>query len=769
MANGPVGKLSAKEIKELRKESVALQNDLVAISSTIENSLKRVSSMTGESTSAFEESFNAAKKLGVAISQVDAKTLASKKEQKSFTDKVRKAQQEATALEAKANRLRGEANNLTKAQAKEAFKVARRMEDGAEKLRDQAAAAEKITEEFESLNSQTGWIDKMADLVSEVPVLGKVFGEFKKASEAARNAASKGQTQFEAVSGLFGSLAIKAIFASLVMAFNRVAHQAHSLASSLDISKHEAALLTKEFAAMAMQNSKLLVDSKDLVEAQAKINEELGISAKLSAQTLSTFSILTERMGLSAGAASDLAQSIAATGGSFEEFSENTLGTVKVMNALEGTAISQKQIFEDISATSNATRLSMRAQGNDLARVAFEARKIGLTLQQQESIQSSLLDFESSIASELQAELLTGKQLNLERARLAALNNDQATLTAEIAKNIGTAADFGGMNVLQQEAIAKSFGMQKNEFADMLVKQEALGKMNVRNEKEAAALIKKRIADGASYAELVAEYGESELLDRAQNISMQEKMDKLLTKVTDVFLPVMVEVFNMIDSILKSALNNINAMKAVMAAIVGSAFFKTLHRFFKMGEGMFSKIGKVFGMGLGKSIQQGVTGALGGTVTKATAKMGSRLVPGLGTVVGGGLAVKDLMEGDYMGAGLNTGAAVASLFPGAGTGIAAALTAADIGREIAFPSVDDYIIQDGRLTQINPDDVNIGFKPGGPVESMLSLSNTAVVSEIKTSNNILNQILQKVAQPITLEMDGNKVGQSLNIAEHSLQ
>ena len=83
------------------------------------------------------------------------------------------------------------------------------------------------------------------------------------------------------------------------------------------------------------------------------------------------------------------------------------------------------------------------------------------------------------------------------------------------------------MNVLQQEAIAKSFGMQKNEFADMLVKQEALGKMNVKNEKEAAALIKKRIADGASYAELVAEYGENELIDRAQNISMQEKMNKL--------------------------------------------------------------------------------------------------------------------------------------------------------------------------------------------------------------------------------------------------
>ncbi len=36
----------------------------------------------------------------------------------------------------------------------------------------------------------------------------------------------------------------------------------------------------------------------------------------------------------------------------------------------------------------------------------------------------SLLNFETSIENELKAELITGKQLNLERARAAALTGD---------------------------------------------------------------------------------------------------------------------------------------------------------------------------------------------------------------------------------------------------------------------------------------------------------------------------------------------------------
>ena len=46
---------------------------------------------------------------------------------------------------------------------------------------------------------------------------------------------------------------------------------------------------------------------------------------------------------------------------------------------------------------------------------------------------------------------MTGKQLNLEGARAAALRGDQAALAAEMRKEIGTIAEFEGMNVLQRE------------------------------------------------------------------------------------------------------------------------------------------------------------------------------------------------------------------------------------------------------------------------------------------------------------------------------
>jgi hypothetical protein len=51
----------------------------------------------------------------------------------------------------------------------------------------------------------------------------------------------------------------------------------------------------------------------------------------------------------------------------------------------------------------------------------MQAQKFGINLEQAESMASKLLDFESSIEAELSAELLTGKNLNLEKARGLAL------------------------------------------------------------------------------------------------------------------------------------------------------------------------------------------------------------------------------------------------------------------------------------------------------------------------------------------------------------
>ena len=81
-------------------------------------------------------------------------------------------------------------------------------------------------------------------------------------------------------------------------------------------------------------------------------------------------------------------------------------------------------------------------------------------------ISSNLLNFHSSIEAELTAELFIGKQLNLEKARLAALTGDYKTLMEEINKNVGDFGDFTKLNVLQLDALAKSVGMTSDKLSD---------------------------------------------------------------------------------------------------------------------------------------------------------------------------------------------------------------------------------------------------------------------------------------------------------------
>ena len=121
---------------------------------------------------------------------------------------------------------------------------------------------------------------------------------------------------------------------------------------------------------------------------------------------------------------------------------------------------------------------------------AIAAAKLGTNLQGVQNISKGLLNFEDSISAELEAELLTGKELNLDKARQYALEGNIEGVAKEITKNIGSAADFGKMNVIQQEALAKAMGTSREELADMLIQQESLNSLKSKYNTLGAETIK---------------------------------------------------------------------------------------------------------------------------------------------------------------------------------------------------------------------------------------------------------------------------------------
>ena len=204
----------------------------------------------------------------------------------------------------------------------------------------------------------------------------------------------------------------------------------------------------------------------DRLEIMAELTESIGMNAQniFSAANIQGAANLKLELGLSAAAAGSLAMQAQATGTNVSDLTDNIIASTSEFNAQNRSAVSQGQILRDIGNTSDDIKLSLGGSTDELVSAASSARRLGMDLKQVDSIAGSLLDFESSIEKELEAQLLTGKQMNLAKARELALSNDLDGLGKELLKNSSDITEFGNMNRIQQEAQAAALGMTRQEL-----------------------------------------------------------------------------------------------------------------------------------------------------------------------------------------------------------------------------------------------------------------------------------------------------------------
>ena len=239
-----------------------------------------------------------------------------------------------------------------------------------------------------------------------------------------------------------------------------------------------------------------------------------------------------------------------------------------------------------------------------------------MTLEQTAKISESLLNFESSIENELKAELLTGKQLNLERARAAALSEDQATVAEEIAKNIGTAADFAKMNVLQQKSLAESVGMTADELGETLRKRE------------------EALASGKSLAQVT----EEEAAKSLERQAIQEKFNAAIEKLQSLIGGIVAGPLGTMLEILIQSVDYINA------AVIGLGAYYAISKSIQITQGVITglkaaQLASDRGMNAATFIRRGLLGKeLSQTIAIAVAKIAGASAQTLGIAAGIALA-----------------------------------------------------------------------------------------------------------------------------------
>ena len=271
--------------------------------------------------------------------------------------------------------------------------------------------------------------------------------------------------------------------------------QAVELGKSLGYGSDRADAFRENMVDIVNSSNNLNVTSANLVEAFGQLSEATGLSYEFTADQLETQIKLTKQVGLQASEAAQIQRFAVLNGKTSEEtYKSFVKGLATTRNQLK-VGINFKAALAEAANVSGQLAANLGNNPERIAKAVVTAKAFGMTLDQVAKSGESLLNFESSIENELKAELLTGKQLNLERARAAALAGDQITLAEELAKNVGTAEEFTKMNVLQQKALADSVGMTADELANTLRKRE------------------EAIASGKSLAQITAEEA-AEALER---------------------------------------------------------------------------------------------------------------------------------------------------------------------------------------------------------------------------------------------------------------
>lgn len=287
---------------------------------------------------------------------------------------------------------------------------------------------------------------------------------------------------------------------------------------ALGYAKNEMTGLTLELNGAAVASGEFLATNVDLLKTLQQATDQLGVQGDiLGSKNIIGATVLRDQLGLSAEEAINLAANSAIAGQNVQTVADQAYNAVDAFNLQNKTALNARKILQETANVSKDLGARFAFNTSEIAKAVTEAKNLGLTLNDVSGIADNLLQFESSITAELEAELLTGKDLTLEKARQLALNNDLAGLAKELeAQNVST-LEYSKMNRFQQEAIAKAVGMTTEQLGKSLYQQEL---------------------NNLSAEQFKAIYGEQNY-EAAKQVSIQQRLEKAITKVADALTPVL--------------------------------------------------------------------------------------------------------------------------------------------------------------------------------------------------------------------------------------
>jgi hypothetical protein len=537
----------------------------------------------------------------------------------------------------------------------------------------------------------------------------------------------------------------QAVFAGIAKATKEVDKATGKFAKDMNMTYKESLAVGREMFYIANKSGDVALTQAKLLETQRAIGVILGTNAKLNEKDLITITKLREQAGITNETSAEYLKLSKLTGTTVEGITGQFFAQAKITASNKGIVVNEKQLYNDIAKTSAIIKLNVGMTGTGLATAAANAKALGISLEKTEQIAGSITQFESSIQAELEAELLTGKQINLEQARYYALTNNTVGLQEELAAQIGTVAEYQGMNRIAQEGFAKSMGLTREEMAATLLEAEALKGLTGDQAKEAKIALDARIAD-VGIARVQRELQEGSIADLMKQQDVSERLAQTMDKLKEIFVS--------IGDFIVVIADGLTPVLTVVGAIMEGVGFIA---------GYFEQAGSFIGKmldGLGAMTVVLKTLAVLAIVYAASLAYAALApIPAIGPILGAAAASVVLAGG--MGI-INSTKTDDGEFPAKGGGGYGKRMLYDEGELFALNNKDNVLVT------TNPIQANDMFSSGQYAMAMSPISGNIMLASMmkKISERFDNMQPQGAVIQTSVNIDGQVAGQSLEVAKY---
>ena len=332
--------------------------------------------------------------------------------------------------------------------------------------------------------------------------------------------------------------------------------------------------LTKETMAFGGSSEEV---GKSITSLSNKFNSLVGRDREL----VRTTTLLSTQLGIANDITAGFLNTIGGITRSTTKSNINIVGFAKQMSA--AAEVPLNKVMQDVANASDEARIFTGGTATSMVKAAVYAIQMGTTLDKMAHTTRQLLDFNTSIANEMEASVLLGKNVNFQLARELSYRRDAIGANQEILR-ITKQLDFSKMDPYQMEAFAKAAGKTVGELQDMVtadqniqyirsqgtVEQKAqlaqLEQMRKLRDDEAGDVGKRAIADLQRKA------------NQEKIVELQNKFNQLMMElsepVMDVLNPLLSIATTVLPFVVKSMLPLIAVFK-VLSGITGEIAYLT--------------------------------------------------------------------------------------------------------------------------------------------------------------------------------------------------